>query len=191
MFNVAFAYCCEWSARSYYVIFHCQDSTGNRGVHNVQHAAPCPLLTAQADLGFAHVTERCCEDLLANKGKPVPDGDEGSIDRKTDLALACIAAIKPDLTDVEAATRLNTAFIAEHPDCYAELLVDVESLEDVLPSTESKKVAEYEASVKMVKAKQALALQTREQKLHKYFKKAPAPKYTAAQKKQPRWLPKR
>jgi len=128
---------------------------------------------------------------LRDKGKPVPEGDEDGLHRKTELALACIAAIKPDMYDVEAAACINKAFIMENPDCYKDLLVDPEALGDVLTSVEAKKMAEYTATVETVKVTQKLVLHTREKLIHKYFKKSPAPKYTPAQKKQPRWLPKK
>ena len=147
------------------------------------------VLEAQAMNGFAFVSEKTCEDLLAAKGKAVPDGDDDGLHRKTELALACIAAVKPDLTDVEASTLINKAFVEEHPDTYQELRIDPEALGDVLTANEAKKVAEYEVQVAHVKAMQKLVLETRDKKVHKYFHKAPVIKYSAAQKKQPRWLP--
>ena len=60
--------------------------------------------------------------------KELPEEGGPDQDRKTNLALACIAAIKPDMSAENAAKTLNKAFIAEHPDCYADLEVN----EDVL-----------------------------------------------------------
>ena len=45
-------------------------------------------------------------------------------DRKTQLALACIAAIKPDMKSEEVAHKINKAYLLENPDCYADLNVD-------------------------------------------------------------------
>ena len=44
-------------------------------------------------------------------------------DRRTDLKMACVAAIKPDCTDVEAAGYVEKAFIIEHPDANLDPLV--------------------------------------------------------------------
>jgi hypothetical protein len=153
------------------------------------YAAPQEVLVAQADAGFAFVSEDACEALLAEKGKELPEGKEGEIHWKTTLALACIAAIKPDLQAHAASRLINKAFLAENPDCYASLQVDEDALVDVLNKGEAKKVSEYNAYVQKTKALKTLAMHTREQYVGKYFKKGPAPKYPAIQKKQPRWLP--
>ena len=152
-------------------------------------AAPKGVLEAQADLGFAFVSESACEALLKEKGKELPDGSEDEVHRKTILALACVSAIKPDIDAHEASKTTNRAFLAENPDCYASLHVDEDALCDVLNKGEAKKITEYNVQVQATKANKALAMQTREQYVGKYFKKGPAPKYSAAQKKQPRWLP--
>ena len=46
--------------------------------------------------------------------KQVPDDDEENMDRKTVLAIECIAAIKPALTAEDVCKAINTAFIAEN-----------------------------------------------------------------------------
>ena len=97
-----------------------QDFKAGLGVACVQEGEPRPLLEAQAERGFAHVPEKSLEDLLMMKGKKVPDGDEDDIDRRTDLSMACIAAIKPDCTDIEAAAYVAKAFVAENPDVYLD-----------------------------------------------------------------------
>ena len=99
-----------------------EDYTTNLGIHVLQTGAPQPLHHAQADLGFAHVPEQTCKDLLIDLGVEVPENDEqAENDYKTAISLALLAAIKPDLTDLQAVSRLNKAFVAEHPDCYSEL----------------------------------------------------------------------
>jgi hypothetical protein len=71
----------------------------------------------------------------------------------------------------DASKTINKAFLAENPDGYATLQVDEDALCDVLSKGEAK------------------LMQTRERYVGKYFKAGPAPKYTTAQKKAPRWLP--
>lgn len=165
----------------------------NLGVHTFTNAVGTRLsvLDAQADQGFAHVSETACHEVLVFKGKAIPPGDEDGQDRKTILAIACIAAIKPDLTDIEAAHRINLAFIAENPNYYGDLLIDPDSLAEVVEKTEAKTIAERAAAAEVVKAKKTLAWQTRHTILRRYFKAAPVMKYSTAQKKQPRWLPPR
>jgi hypothetical protein len=149
------------------------------------------VLEAQAEAGFAFVPEAACERVLKMKGKPIPPGDEEDNDRKTILALACISAIKPDTRAEDAAAAINFAFLAEHPDCYARLQVDPAMLADVVEKTEVEGIQKFEAGLQTLKAKKVLVMQTRERFLPKYFKLSPPPKYTAAQKKTPRWLPPR
>ena len=168
-----------------------QDLDGVNGVACVQVGEPVRLLEAQAERGFANVPEKALEDLLLMKGKKVPDGDEDDIDRRTDLQMACIAAIKPDCTDVEAAAYVEKAFIIEHPDVNLDPLVSEQALSDVLNAGEAKKAAEYALAVKIAKAQKKLVRHTRKTNLHKYFKKSKAPKYSEKQKQPPRWLPKK
>ena len=139
----------------------------------------------------AQTREKALEDLLLMKGKKVPDGDEDDIDRRTDLQMACIAAIKPDCTDVEAAAYVEKAFIIEHPDVNLDPLVSEQALSDVLNAGEAKKAAEYALAVKMAMAQKKLVRHTRKTNLHKYFKKSKAPTYSEKQKQPPRWLSKK
>jgi hypothetical protein len=131
------------------------------------------------------------EDLLEKLGCERPGGDEDDVDRKTELAIACIAATKPDMSDVEVAACIARAFVEEHPDCYSDVLVDNDALTDVVNAGEAKKIAESTAISQAVKAKKSMVMDTRDRKLHKYFKKTPQPKFSASQKKVPRWLPSR
>ena len=167
----------------------CQDYVADLGVHRVQTGAPLEVLDAQADRGFAHVEEKCMEELLVSRGKSLPDGDEEDGNWRTELAMACIAATKPDMTDTEAAACIARGFVEEHPDCYATLQVDEDALRDVSNAGEAQKIAEVVAAVEAVKAKKDLVFGTRDRGLHKYFNKPAAPKYSAAQKRPPRWLP--
>lgn len=166
-----------------------QDYVKDLGVRVHAYAAPKGVLEAQADLGFAFVSEGACEALLAAKGKELPDGSEDEVHRKTTLALACIAAIKPDIDAQTVSKIINTAFLRENPDCYANLQVDEDALCDVLNKGEAKKITEYNVQVQQTKAIKAMAMQTREKYVGTYFKKGHVPKYSTAQKKQPRWLP--
>lgn len=153
--------------------------------------APKGVLEAQVDRGFAFVSEGACESFLQTEGKELPEGGETELHRKTTLALACIAAIKPDMFAEDVSKTINKAFVAEHPDCYTTLHVDEDALCDVLNKGEAKKITEYNIQVQKAKAKKALAMQTRDQYVYKYFKKGPAPEYASWQKKAPRWLPSR
>ena len=168
-----------------------QGFKADAGVICVQEGKPQPLLSAQADRGFAHVPEKTLEDVLLMKGKDVPDGDEEDFDRRTVLSIACIAAVKPGCTDLEAAASVAKAFVEENPDVYLDPLVSEHALSDVLNAGEAKKAAEYGLSVKIAKAKKTLVVHTRKRYLHQYFKPSKAPKYTEKQKQQPRWVPKK
>ena len=65
-------------------------------------------------------------------GKVVSDDDQDDIDRRTDLQMACIAAIKPDCTDVEAVAYVEKAFIIEHLDVNVDPLVSEQASSEVL-----------------------------------------------------------
>ena len=152
-------------------------------------SAPLDLLSAQVERGFAFVPEGACEKVLLERKKELPAGGEDDIDRKTTLQLACMSAIKPALSAEAASAAVNTAFLAENPDCYATLQVDADLLGDVVDKGEAKKMAEYTVQVQKACAKKALVMQTREKFVGKYFRRSSQPKWTAEQKKQPRWLP--
>ena len=154
-----------------------------------EHAPPIDVLSAQVDRGFAFVPEGACEMFLSERKKETPEGSEKEVDRKTTLTLACISAIKPAMTAEQVSQKVNQAFLAEHPDCYATLLVDEDDLSDVVDKGEAKKMAQYTAQVQKSKAQKALVMQTRDKFVEKYSKRASQPKWSAAQKKQPRWLP--
>ena len=62
-------------------------------------------------------------------------------------------------------------------------------LGEVLVPGEAKKVAEFALNVEKSHAHKEYVVNTRKARVHKYFKKAPAVKVTAEQKKGPRWLP--
>ena len=75
--------------------------------------APTSILEEQAKRGFAFLEERIVERVLTWVYKqPLPDQDE-ELDRKVQLTLACIAKIKPDFSDTDAAQSINKAFVAE------------------------------------------------------------------------------
>lgn len=168
----------------------CQDYLANLGVQSFQTGAPREVLDAQVQRGFAFVEEKCMEELLTSRGKAIPEGDEEDNSWKTELTMACLAAINPDMTDTEAAACIARGFVEEHPDCYATLQVEEEQLKDVCNAGEAQKIAEFVAGLAKVKAKKDVVFSTRDRGLHKYFKKSPAPKLSAAHKRPPRWLPK-
>lgn len=121
--------------------------------------------------------------------KQVPDDDEENMDRKTVLAIECIAAIQPALTAEDVCKAINVAFLAENPDCYADLKVDADALSDVVDWGDKQKMEQYTAEVALSRAKKSVVMYTRDSRVPKRFKSAGTPKYTPAQKKQPRWLP--
>ena len=166
-----------------------QDYVKNLGVRAHESGPRKDVLAAQVDKGFAHVPEAACARLLSAKKKELPDGDEKDSDRKTALAVACIAAVKPDMSTEDVSKKINIGFLEENPDCYATLQVDSDILSDVVDKGEAKKVAEYEISMQKTKARKSLVMHTRDKCMGKYFKKSAAVKYSSAQKKQPRWLP--
>ena len=149
----------------------------------VQISKQISVPEAQVRRGFAFVSEAACEQFLLLKKKTVPADEGDEEDRKTELALACIAAIKPELTDVEAASLINLAFVLEHADCYEDSYVDPDAMSEVLNAGESKKVHEDAVRTNVVKSKQLLVLHTKDTTIHKYFKKSPPVKYSAAEKK--------
>ena len=103
------------------------------------------LQHAQAERGFAFVSEKTCEDFLLHEGNEVPEGDDkDENDRKTELAMACIAARKPAWTSEEASAVLAKAFLAEHPDIYEHIHVPADCLTDVVDKGEVQKVMEWE-----------------------------------------------
>ena len=159
------------------------------GVRKHECGPPTDVLAAQANRGFAFVSETACEKLLHKKAKAVPEEHGPDLDRKTILAMACIAAIKPDMSAENVSKNLNAAFVAENPDCYADLQVDEDVLSDVVDKGEAKKMAEYTLGVQKCKAKKSHVIHTRDKLVGQYFKSAGPVIYTPSQKKPPRWLP--
>ena len=80
------------------------------------------LLEAQARQGYAHVPEKTCENLLTKLEKEILEAGDDCPDRQTELALALVAAIKKEFSDVQAAGCINAALIAENPDVYHSCL---------------------------------------------------------------------
>ena len=161
-------------------------------MHAVQTGMPQPLLFSQSESGFAFVSERCLEQVLTERGKEVPEGDDDEeMHRGTVLKIACLAAVTPDLTDLQVTARLNKAFLVENPDGYKDLYVEPDMLSDVVDKTDAAKVAEFAAKSEKLKASKNLMVHTRKKTIPKYFAVTPAPKYAAKDKKPPRWLPKK
>ena len=116
----------------------CQDYLANLGVQSFQTGAPREVLDAQVQRGFAFVEEKCMEELLTSRGKAISEGDEEDNSWKTELTMACLAAIKLDMIDTEAAACIARGFVEVHSDCYATLQVGEEQLKHVcnaLPSS--------------------------------------------------------
>ena len=96
--------------------------------------------------------------MLSSEHEPRP---------RTDLSMACIAAIKPDCTDIEAAAYVAKAFDADNSNVHLDPLVSEQALSDVFNAGEAKEAAEYELAVKTTKAKKKLVVHTRNTNLHK------------------------
>ena len=93
----------------------------NLGVQVYQTGAPREVLDAQVQRGFAFVEEKCMEELLTSRGKVIPEGDEEDNNWKTELTMACLAAIKPDMTDTEAAACIARGFVDGAPKLLRDL----------------------------------------------------------------------
>ena len=145
---------------------------------------------AQSQRGFGMIDEEIMEKYLGDLDKAFPVSKDQTIDRTTDLQLACMAAAEPGITDRDVARQLNRGFMLEHADHYADLHVDPAILADVVTKGEAKEIASYSARSQEVTAMKELMQHTRKQRMatHK-FKRAPRAKYDADAKKQPRWLP--
>ena len=100
----------------------------NLGVQVYQTGAPREVLDAQVQRGFAFVEEKCMEELLTSRGKAIPEGDEEDNSWKTELTMACLAAINPDMADTEAFVCIVCVVVLESPVCYASFHVDEEAM---------------------------------------------------------------
>ena len=129
------------------------------------------------------------EALLTSKGKAVPSDAKDGDRRRTDLVLAAIAAMKPALTDKEASACVCRGFLRELPDAYADLYVPPDMLGEVLVPGEAQAVEKYAVQVAKAHAEREHIVATRDKRVLKYFKKAPATAFSQAQRKGPRWLP--
>ena len=88
------------------------------------------------------MTEKTCEEVLGHLENEVPEGDdEEDTDRLTVLKIACMAAVEPTLTDVQALSRLNKAFMLESPEACTELYVNPDMLADVVEKNRGSKSA--------------------------------------------------
>ena len=71
----------------------------------------------------------------------------------TELKASLIAAVKPDLTDLEAQNRLQKAHELEHPEAYDDVLIEPEVLADVLDKGDAVKVHQFTMRGAMAQAK--------------------------------------
>ena len=116
---------------------------------------------AQSQGGFGMVEESVMEQYLEESGKAAPVAKDPTIDRSTDLQMACIACAEPGITDSDVARRLNRAFMMAHADHYADLHVDPATLADVVTPSEAKEIASYMARSQQVAATKELMQHTR------------------------------
>jgi len=138
--------------------------------------------------GFALLGEKVLEFVLARAGQPVPVQDDENVDRKVDLQMACIAAQEPGIDEATATGYLHTGFLAEHQNCYDNLIVPPHMLQEVVSATEAKAVADYDAALSQVKLMKKHHQATRNARSKKYFKKTVAPKFKAALSHYPKWV---
>ena len=176
------------------ILFSLKTRQGRRAPPGVAHFGVEPeraILKGAANRGFAFVSEASCEALLLDMHHdvPVPDGD--APDRKTELAFACMKAIEPDWTDVQALHALNRAFLLENPDTYSDLRTHTKHVEEVVTNVERQKVQDYHSALSQIRATKKAMRQTRKSRVHEYFKKSKmVTDYEKAPKQPiPRWLP--
>jgi hypothetical protein len=126
------------------------------------------VLEENVERGFAFIDEHSCADLLRDRGVEPPPEDPKGGDRKMELALSCMRSLKPEWTEVEATKALNKGFILEHPDCYDDILVPDEILQDVLNNADGRKAREMSAAHDWLKAQRTEKASMREMLVPKY-----------------------
>ncbi len=168
-----------------------QDYTKHaHGIFLHQEGVVRSIEEAQADQGFANVTESAIELLLNDRKVPLPlaTGQVES-DRKLELSMAAMGDIRKDWTDLEAIKALHRCFLLENPDTYGHLPIDTSIITEVVNASEAKAIQEFADQIQTTKAKKLIKQYVRDAGLKKYFKvsaksqaKRPKPKAT------PRWV---
>ena len=109
------------------------------------------------------------------------------VDRKTELQMACIAAVDPTLNETQATLALHNSFMIENPDTYSELMVPPELIQEVVAPGEAKAVSGYATALSQATCKKEHMQATRQKKSESYFKKAPVAKWKKEHKSAPMW----
>jgi hypothetical protein len=150
-------------------------------------------LEENAERGMAFIDEHSCVDLLREFGVEPPSEDPKGGDRKMELALSCLKCIRPEWTEVEATKALNKGFILEHPDCYDDIVVPDDILEDVLNNADGRKARAMSASHELLKGTRKEKASIRARLVPKYYgktKSAASLKTKPLKGKAPRFFPK-
>lgn len=139
--------------------------------------------------GFGNVEEAGLKHALALLQKPVPEAVNEDIDFKCELQMACLHAVNPELTDVDAASSLNKAFLLENPTYGSDIEIPVEELGEVITGSEKKELQRVVDALQAVKAQKKFMQATRSMRTTTYFKQTAAPKFKSSLKNKPRWTP--
>jgi hypothetical protein len=158
-------------------------------VRKWQSGEPRSVLKGLTLRGFAFVSEKTMENVLTAKKKDVPVHVDEDVDRKTELQMACIAAVDPTLNETQATLALHNSFMIENPDTYSELMVPPELIQEVVVPGEAKAVSDYATALSQAVRKKEHMQATRDivQRNRRYFKPAPAVKWKKEHKHAPKW----
>ena len=149
--------------------------------------APRTILQGLAARGFGNVGEAGLKHALSLMKKEVPDAVNEDIDLKCELQMACLHAVNPQLTDVEAASSLHKAFLLENPTYGNDIEIPVEELGEVITGSEKKTLQKFVDSIQAALAQKTHMQATRSLRSKAYFKESAAPRFKASLKKKPRW----
>ena len=115
----------------------------NLGVIVHQCGAPRTILQALAARGFGNVGEAGLKHALVVMQKPIPEAVNEDIDFKCELQMACLHAVNPELTDVDAASSLHKAFLLENPEYGSDIEIPVDELGEVITGSEKKELQRF------------------------------------------------
>ena len=125
---------------------------------------------------------------LESLGEDLPAATE-SESYKHDLIVALIKVVKPLAANSTVKEWLDTCDMMEDPDGDANLLVNKESLYDVMPQGEWQDIDDWEIKQKVRRSTRHESVRLRHKVVDKAFPPAPAPKKKPM--KAPRWMPKK
>ena len=137
--------------------------------------------------GFGKVEEAGLKHALTLMKKPIPEAVNEDIDFKCELQMACLHAVNPELTDVEAASSLHKGFLLENPTFGSDIEIPAEEIGEVITGSEKKELQRFAGALEAAQAKKNLTQATRSLRTTQYFKQSAAPKFKASLKSKPRW----